>query len=176
MIEIAISMLIISIVIPMIFKSNISTSENQDRIVFEFNKTFKIVMLLCTLVFIGVSLIFFIIMISSEQKDGMIAVIFFALFAMLSSVLYLLVRNKKIIYENSKFYEYNILGKQTVFEIQNLNEAIEKSSDGMTLVFKDNKKIKIDMQMNNYSKIKEILDHSNIIYKDKNGNKAPKGW
>ncbi len=176
MIPLAISMLIISLIIPIIFKTNEPTSENGDRIIFEFNKSFKIVMLICTLVFIGISLVFFIMAMSNNQKDGMIAVVIFTLFALLSSFLYLLTRNKKIIYENNKFYKYNILGKQTVFNIQDLDEALEMKADGMILTFKDKQKIKIDMQMSNYPKIKEILDYNNIIYKDKNGNKAAKGW
>ena len=90
--------------------------------------------------------------------------------------LYLLIRNKKIIFENNTFSAYNIIGKQKSFDIQNIKEAIEIPSDGMKLIFKDNKKIKIDTIMNNYSKIKEILDKNSIVYKDKNGNPAPKGW
>ena len=176
MIPTIIVLILISILIPLIFRTNEPVSEDNEKIVFEFNKTFKIVMLACTLIFVIVSIVFFIIAIYSDKKDELIAVVFFALFALLSSILYLLARNKKIIYINNTLYVYNIFGRQTSFHVEDIKEAIEIPSDGLKLIFKDNRKIKVDTQMANYSKIKEILDKHNIICRDKNGNKALKGW
>ena len=172
-----ITVLLISIIMPLIFRANdsVTKTENNGRIVFEFSKALKTTMLICTIVFIIVSLIFFIVALNS-QKGEIIAVIIFALFSLFSSFIYLLLRNKKIIYDSNILYVYNIIGKQKSFNIQDIKEAIEIPSDGMKLIFKDNQTIKVDVQMMNYSEIKEILDKNNIIYKDKNGNNAPKGW
>ena len=170
-----ITVFLISILVPLIFRTNESVTEDDGRIVFKCNKTLKTTMLVCTIIFIVVSLAFFIIALYSK-KGELIAAIIFALFALFSSFIYLLLRNKKIIYENNTLYVYNIIGKQNSFHIQDIKEAVEIPSDGMKLIFQNNKKIKVDVQMNNYSKIKEILDKNNIVYKDKNGNKTPKGW
>lgn len=172
-----ITIIILSIVIPLIFRTNdsVTKNENNGKIVFEFNKTLKITMLVCTIIFIIISLVFFIIALYNKNGE-LIAAIIFGLFALLSSFVYLLLRNKKIIYENNILYVYGIIGKQKIFNVQDIKEAIEVPSDGMKLIFKDNKKVKVDTQMINYSEIKEILDKNNIVYKDKNGNNAPKGW
>lgn len=161
---------------PLIFRTNEPVSEDDERIVFEFNKTFKIVMLACTIIFVIISIVFFIVTIYSDKKDALITIIFFASFALFSSFLYLLTRNKKIVYINNTLYVYNIFGKQKNFNIEDIKTANEIPSDGMKLILKDNKKIKVDAQMTNYSKIKEILNKNNIICTDKKGNNVPKGW
>lgn len=46
----------------------------------------------------------------------------------------------------------------------------------MRLTLRDGRKFKFDVQMNNYSKLKESLERDNIPYYDKQGNVAPKGW
>ena len=46
----------------------------------------------------------------------------------------------------------------------------------MLIIFNDGRKLKVDVQMINYSRLKDLLDKNNIVYKDKNGNNAPKGW
>lgn len=46
----------------------------------------------------------------------------------------------------------------------------------MKLEFKDNSKVTIDVQMNNYDKLKDILEQNKIAYTDKHGNSSPKGW
>ena len=165
MIPSAISLILISIIIPLIFRSNNTVSENDDKISFEFSKAFKIVMLVSTIAFISASIIFLALSISSDNKGELISVIFFALFAILSGFIYLLAKNKKIIYSGNVLYSYNIFGKQKQFNVPDITEAIELPMDGMKLIFKDNSKLKIDMQMSNYEKVKEILNKNNITYK-----------
>ena len=165
MIPCAISLILISIIIPLIFRSKNTVSENDDKISFEFGKAFKIVMLVSTIVFISASIIFLVLSITSDNKGELIAVIFFALFAILSGFVYLLAKNKKIIYSGNVLYSYNIFGKQKSFNIADITEAVELPMDGMKLIFKDNSKLKIDMQMSNYEKVKEILSRNNITYK-----------
>ncbi len=174
--SIAITMIIVSIILPLMFRTKEQDTENDNKIVFEFSKIFKIVMLFCALVFILISIIFLIESINKGDKSELVAVIIFALFAILSSFLYLLARNKKIIYVDNILYVYNIFGKQKKFNVADIKEAIEVPSSGMKLIFEDNNKVKIDTELNNYSKIKDILEKNNIIYKDINGNNAPKGW
>lgn len=96
--------------------------------------------------------------------------------SLLAPLLYLLARNKKVIYEGDVLYVSNLFGKEQTVHISEIIDAVENSSDGMSLVLRDNRKIKIDMQMNHYSKIKKILKKNNIRYHDRNGNTAPKGW
>ncbi len=176
MILVAITLILLSIIIPIIFKSNDSISENTNKVEFKFNNAFKVVMLSSTIIFVIVSLVFLFISINSDKKGELIAVIFFAFLAVLSSFLYLLAKNKKIIYCDNILYIYNIFGKQKNLNIKDIEQAIEIPTDGIKLIFKNNEKVKIDMQMSNYHKVKEILNKNNIIVKDNNGNNSPQGW
>lgn len=164
--------LIISIILPIISKSNDSVVENSDKIVFEFNKKFKVIMFICTII----SLLLLVACLSSIKEDESYLIVVFLLLVIFSMYFYLLSRNKKIMYINSNIYYYNVIGKKKIFNIKDIKEVVENPTDGLKLIFNNGQKIKIDIQMTNYIKIKEILDENNIIYKDKNGNNYPKGW
>lgn len=170
---------LICIIIPLIFRAKEPDVKDNYKIVFEFNKVIRIAMLICTIVFVAITLLFVIVTIYSKKDEELLFVIFmifFALLAVISSLLYLLTRNKKVIYEGDVLYVFNIIGKRKIFNVQDITDATEINSDCMKLTFKDNDKVKIDIQMNNYSKIKEILARNDIVYKDKHGNNTPKGW
>ena len=174
--EIIITICIISIILPIIFKTTDTNVKDDEEIIFEFNKLLTRTILCCTVFFYIISLVAAYSMINSSEDNIWIVVIVFALFGLCSFLVYLLLRNKKIIYYNNILNYYNMFGKKKEFEVNDIEKAIEHPSDGMKLIFKNKKKIKIDTQMNNYPQIKNILDKNNIIYEDKNGNKKPKGW
>lgn len=169
--------IIIPIIMPLIYKDDIQKGKNKDRVIFEFNNATKVIILVCTIILVIMSAIFLSKAIFNGDKDkDSIGSLFFSMFSLFFSIAYLNLRNKKIIWQNNKLYVYNIFGKQKQKNIQEVTKAIEYPGKGMELLFKDNSKLRIDMQMINYSKIKEILDENEIIYEDKNGNITPKGW
>ncbi len=173
----AITVSLISIILPMILKAEEKNNDSDnDKIVFEFGKKIKICMLVITILFIIILLACTLAVVLNDDKEAIVAIVIFSVFTLLSSFLYVLTRNKKIIYVNNKFYYYNIIGKKSLFNVLDIKEAIENPSDGMKLVFNDGRKLKVDTQMINYVKIKEILDKNNIKYTDRHGNNAPKGW
>jgi len=167
---------LISIILPLILKSEDEKDDNYDRVLFKFSKKIRLTMLISTIIFIIILVFATITVVFNNDKSALSALVIFSMFTLLSSILYILTRNKKILYTNDKLYAYNILGKKSSFNVSDIKEAIENPSDGMKLIFKDGRKLKVDIQMTNYSKIKEILEKNNIIYKDKHGNDVPKGW
>lgn len=175
--EAIITAILLSFIIPFVFKSpnNLNDENNNNKIIFVFNKRIKNTMLLCAIFFMLFS-IFFLFVVSSIDKDGVAISIMTAVLSLFSMVGYIVFRNKKIIYKDKVFYVYNVLGKEKIFNIEDITKVIDKSLAGMELHFKNNKKIKIDTQMTNYAKIKDILDGNGIPYKDKYGNTLPKGW
>ena len=175
--EILISIILLSIIFPFIFKKpNDLNSENNDNIiVFEFYKKIQNTILLCAIFFILFSL-FFLIVISSVTKDGIAISIVMAVSALFSMLVYIALRNKKIIYNDKVLHVYNILGKEKVYNVEDITKAVDSELAGMDLYFKDNKKLKIETFMTNYENIKDILDNNGIPYKDKHGNTLPKGW
>ena len=148
---------------------------NDNEIVFAFNNRLKMTILLCTILCMILSLVTLIIGYTVD-KEGIAISIVIAILTLLIMLFYLLLRNKKIIYKDKVLHVYNILKKKKKFNIEDVTNAIENSSDGIKLYFKDNKKIKVDVQMTNYTKIKDILDDNGIAYKDNHGNNSPKGW
>lgn len=176
MLESIITIVIISSIITFMFNSKDNVTESDDLVVWSFSKNFKLIMMICTVFFIVISAVSFIILLFNKDQNLLGIGVFMSLLSFCCSFVYLIIRNKKIIYENSALYSFNILGKMQKFYLQDISEAIEYPSDCMKLIFKNGKKISIDMQMNNYFKIKDILEKNNITYKDKNGNVAPKGW
>lgn len=169
--------ILLSIIFPFIFKSTdtLDVENSNDEIVFAFNNRLKMTILLCTILCILLSIVTLIIGYTVD-KEGIAISIVMAILALLIMLFYLLLRNKKIIYKDKFLHVYNILGKEKKFNIEDVTNAIENSSDGIKLYFKDNKKIKVDVQMTNYTKIKDILDENGIAYKDNHGNNSPKGW
>ncbi len=179
MIYTIIAISLICIIMPLIFRAEEPDVMDNDKIVFEFNKGIKIVMLVCTIIFVVLTLLFLVVTVYSTKDDELffvIFMIFFASLALITSLLYLLTRNKKIICEGNVLYVFNFIGKKKTLNVQDITDATEINTDGMKLTFKNSAKVKIDIQMNNYSKIKEILARNNIVYKDKHGNNTPKGW
>lgn len=169
--------IILQNVLPLIMGNNEPVTENNDRIIFKFSNVFKTVMLVCTIISVVISLFMFFLAFFTDRNNALLALIIPVLVGVLPSLfLYLTAINKKIIYEINYLYVYNFIGKQKIFNIHDIKEAIEIQSDGMKLIFQDNRKVKVDMQMTNYVKIKDILTQNNIVYKDKYGNNAPKGW
>ena len=168
--------LLLLFLLPILLSSKNTYSEGDSKIVFEFSKSLRNLMLFGLLLFLVITIVLFIISIIGEENGIVIGIIIFALFAILSGWMYLLLKNKKLIYENGVFELYNILGKKSSFNVIDIKEGIEHVGDGMKLVLNSGKKIKVDAQMSNYSMLKEILEKSNIIYKDSHGNIAPKGW
>ena len=175
MVEIIVTMCLIGILLPFVFKTDDSFSDGD--IVFKFSKRIRLLMFVCVIVFIiaffgmSINALFY-----SDNKGDYLGVFIFFLFLVCSSFGYLFVRNKQIVCLNHQLYFYNIFGKKSVFDIRDIEKAVEYPSDGMKLTFKGGKKIKIDSLMSNYNKIKEILDKYHIVYKDRNGNVSPKGW
>ncbi len=169
--------IVLSIIFPFIFKSTdtLYAENNDNEIVFAFNNRLKMTILLCTILCMILSLVTLIIGYTVD-KEGIAISIVIAILTLLIMLFYLLLRNKKIIYKDKVLHVYNILGKEKKFNIEDVTNAIENSSDGIKLYFKDNKKIKVDVQMTNYTKIKDILDDNGIAYKDNHGNNSPKGW
>lgn len=169
--------IVLSIIFPFIFKSTdtLYAENNDNEIVFAFNNRLKMTILLCTILCMILSLVTLIIGYTVD-KEGIAISIVIAILTLLIMLFYLLLRNKKIIYKDKVLHVYNILGKEKKFNIEDVTNAIENSSDGIKLYFKDNKKIKVDVQMTNYTKIKDILDDNGIDYKDNHGNNSPKGW
>lgn len=172
----SIVLILVSIIIPLLFRNN-SKGENDKQIVFEFYIAFRIVMLVCMGVFIAIAVLFLVVALNNNNKNSeLIGVIIFAVFSLLCSIVFIIFKNKKIIYSEDVLYYYNLFGKQKKFNVQDIQEAIENTDCGMKLIFKDGKKLKVDVEMMNYSKIKDILDEHNIKYKDTKGNNTPKGW
>ncbi len=150
-------------------------NNNQNKIVFEIGKGLRIFMLVVSIIFFIPAIVFLIQAIKNANMGELIGVLIFVILALISLYLYLLF-NKKVVYENNTLTIYNIFGKHTSINVKDIKQAIEMPLDGMKLIYDDNKYIKIDVQMNNYAKIKDILEKNNISYEDKNGNNAPKGW
>lgn len=170
---------IICMVFYLIYRKEEPDTQSGSRIVFTFNKTFKAVMLVCAIITAVFTLLFSGLSLFGEEEYRtffVILVMVFALLTLFSSLLYLLVRNKKIIYEGDVLYVSNLFGREQTVYISEITDAVENSADGMSLILRDNRKIKIDVQMTNYSRIKEILEKNNIKYHDRHGNAAPKGW
>ena len=177
MLSTAITLCLISAILPLVLKANgEEIKDNGDKIIFEFGKKIKICMLLSTIIFVIMLIACIIALIFNNDKDALSVIAIFSMFTLLCSFVYIFTRNKKVIYFDNTFYNYNIFGKKSVFKIVNAKEAIEKQSDGMLIIFNDGRKLKVDVQMINYSRLKDLLDKNNIVYKDKNGNNAPKGW
>lgn len=156
-------------------KQNISVPEKQQTIILEFNKRIKNMMSILS-ISLFIFAIFLIFVITDSMQDILVCGIFFGMFAFLSLLLYLYVRNKKIIYYKDKLYYYNILGKCREYELNNIGNIIEVPNIGMTITFHNQQKLKIDTSMNNYRIFKDILEKKDIPYKDVHGNIAPKGW
>lgn len=167
---------IIGLLLPLILKPENSNIEGTNKIVFAFNSKIKIIGLLGFLVFAIPTIMIIITSLNEITIALIIGTLTMLIFTMGMLYCYLLLKNKKIIYDNNTFYSYNFIGKEKIFYVQDIAEAMEYQSDCMKLILKDNTKIKIDTIMNNYPKIKEILDTNGIIYKDKYGNTSPKGW
>ena len=175
MVGIIVTMCLIGILLPFVFKTDNSFSDGD--IVFRFSKRIRLVMFFCVIVFViafcGMSIyaLFY-----SDNKGDYLGVLIFFLFLLCSSFCYLFVRNKQIVFLDDKLYFYNIFGRMSIFDIRDITDAIEYPSDGMKLIFRGGKRIKVDSLMSNYNKIREILDKFHIVYKDRNGNISPKGW
>lgn len=175
----AMTAVIISMVFPLIFGAKEPDSQSGGRIVFAFSEPFKVTILLCTIVAAVITLLLLGLVVYGEKEDRTLFVIVgivFSLLTLLSSLLYLLARNKIIIYEGNALYVSNLFGREQTVYISEIMDAVENSADGMSLILRGNRKIKIDVQMTNYSRIKEILEKNNIKYHDRHGNAAPKGW
>lgn len=176
MLEIAISLIFISIMMPMIFGTKKQVYNQNSDVVFKFDKQFKNFMLIGSVLFISISIVFLLIAIFNDKSDVLIGAIFFSVFSILPSYIFLIAKNKKIIIDNTNIYATNVFDKEKVYLIKDIIKAIENPNNGMKLVFKNGDKVIIDIQMNNYSEIKNILEKHNIKYEDINGNNMPKGW
>ena len=69
-----------------------------------------------------------------------------------------------------------MFGKKKNFNISDIKKAVEYPTNGMELILKDNSKIRLDVQLTNYGRIKDILSNNGITYVDKNNNENVKGW
>ena len=69
-----------------------------------------------------------------------------------------------------------MFGKKKNFNISDIKKAVEYPTNGMELIFKDNSKIRLDVQLTNYGRIKDILSNNGITYVDKKNNENVKGW
>lgn len=167
--------LAIMIIMELISKKNERDSGIDGEITFRFNKGFEYLCLISIVIMLIFSIVFMIKGLYNHD-DNYIGSAIFAIFSFCIFLLYLLVKNKKIIYENDIFYAYNILNKLKKYYAKEIIGAVEIMGDGIILTFNNNSKLKIDAQMENYLKIKEILEQHNIECKDKNGNVSPKGW
>ncbi len=168
---------IIYAVIPLLFikkDDNKEEFKDNDVIVFRFTDNIKKIMLGCSIIMFIVTIIGTVVF--SKQNGSVIFTIFFGALSILTLVYYLFVRNKKVVYQNNSLRAYDMFGKEKTFNISDIEKAVEYPADGMKLFFKDNSKIKIDTQLINYEKIKDILSRNGITYVDKNNNENVKGW
>ena len=172
---VVIAIIFISIAIPLIYKKDINNAESEDKIIFEFNNFSRRIMLIGTIMSICLTCIFLITTIVGEEKN-FAGPILFSIFPLFTSIMYIILKNRKIIYQNNEFFIYNMWRKKREISIQDLAKAVEFPTKGMELTFKNNYKLKIYAMMNNYSKIKNILVENNIQYTDVNGNINKKGW
>ena len=146
-------------------KNNIE-NDNNDKIVLEYSKGVKKVMIICAIFSFAFTLFFIIISISTkevyigQQILGLIL-------AILSLLLYIALTNEKVIFDNNKFYSYNFFGKQKVHEFQDIIKVDFQESKGIMIVFKDKSNIKFSMLMNNYTRIEKLILNSDY-YKNNN--------
>lgn len=177
MIGIIVTMCLISVILPFVFKVDNSFDDGDGKIVFGFSKRIRLVMFICMLVFVIALFVMGGYVILNNSNNGeVVGVVIFFLFSLCGCLGYLFVRNKYFVYYNEELHCYNVWGKESAFKIVDIKEVVEYPSNGMVIVFKDGKRVKADSLMSNYNKMKEIFDSNGIVFRDKNGNNAPKGW
>lgn len=174
MIGIVVSIITLSIIISFInLQKDNSTSGG--RIVVQFNSGITNIIRFGYFLFIAVSVVMFI---SYLIYGGTIWLgsLIFAIFSILTALLYLKLKNSKVIYENGFISEYNMFGKGNTYNVGDIENAVEETNMGVRLFLKNGKLIKVSAEMNNYKKLREKLAEHNIVYKNNVGVESPKGW
>lgn len=174
--RIIVSLIIYSLILPFILKSPKNNKSENGSIELTFSSLLKNFMLIGVITFFFVTILFIVIGLLKEEYDNIIGSMFFLLCLLGFAYGYMYIKNKKIIYYNGVFNSYDTFGKETIFYLSEIKEVLLKPQDGILIIFNDNRKLKIDKQLNNYSIILEMLEQNNIEIKDKSGNVAPKGW
>lgn len=171
-----ITICIIYALMPLLFakKDDEETLTDSSTIVFKFADKFKKIILGCSIIFFIITIIGTVAF--SNQDGSIVFTIIFGIFSILILGFYLFARNKKVIYQNNSLCVYNMFGKKKNFNISDIKKAVEYPTNGMELIFKDNSKIRLDVQLTNYGRIKDILSNNGITYVDKNNNENVKGW
>lgn len=167
--------LAIMIILPLICKKRENNNPNNAETIFCFRKSIRYLFFICMTIMLIISIVFLFIGIHNKD-DNCIGAIFFAIFSLFWLFIYLLIKNKKIIYKDDIFYVYNMFNNLKEYYAKEIIKAVEYEGKGMILTFNNKSKIKIDLQMENYSQIKSILKKYNIEYTDQNGNISPKSW
>ena len=163
-------------IMPLLFikKDNQEKLTDNSIIVFKFTDNIRKIMLWCSIIMFVITIIGIIAF--SNQDGSIVFTIIFGIFSILILGFYLFARNKKVIYQNNSLCVYNMFGKKKTFNISDIKKAVEYPTNGMELIFKDNSKIRLDIQLTNYGRIKDILSSNGITYVDKNNNENVKGW
>ena len=149
---------------------------NNKKIIFKFDKRFKQPYIFLSIVLIVINLVCVFFAKDIDIKGIIICTLLFGSITLPCLILILISINKKIIYDNGIFYVQNMFKINKEYNIKDIINAVEYSWDGMKIYLKNNRKFKVDIQMSNYSKIKDIFEENNIDFRDRFGNINPKGW
>lgn len=120
---VVLSLIVINILASIIFKTKIVDKQSKKTIIFRLNDGFKNFMLFGMYFFLIIAIVFIIVSVSS--RDSIYASLIFVLLATLCNFMYLLFKNKIIIYDNKKLINYNILGKEKIQKLSDVESAIE---------------------------------------------------
>ncbi len=171
-----VTVIVLCLLLPVLLSSKKTYQEGDRKIIFEFSKGLKVTMLICLLFFSLLTVALSVVSIVEKDKAMIIGVIIFGIFAIVNALLCITLNNKEFVFENDIFSYKSMFGKKSSFSVKDVKEAIYKPTDCTKLVLNNGKKVKLDQQMSNYDKLREILENNNIPYKDKHGNEVPKGW
>ena len=149
-------------------------NNNNDKIILEYGKDVKKVILICAIIPFLCALFFFIISITTKENYLGQQLVFIIL-AILAVLLYISLKNGKIIFDNNKFYSYSFFGKQKIHNFQDIIKVNFQESKGIMITFKDKSNLKFSIFMDNYEEIEKIILNSDY-YKEKNEHTIKKGW
>ena len=166
------TIIVMLIVVPLVWisikvmRAKEPETTSDSYIEFTFTKAYKIFMLVATIVS-AIMLIAFIVLgfyfnVVRKIVPFLLVTVFLVSIVGLCARMFLLVKNKKAVYDNGALYFTNLFGTKQSFHVNDIKEAVERKSDGLKLTLHDGREFKFDMQMTNYPKIKEILKRNNI--------------
>lgn len=153
----------------------LNNNQNDDVIVVEYGSGFNKILIFGAVLFIVISLIMLAVFVINGGTVWVGSVIF-SLFGLICTVLYLIIKNIRIIYENGSIRTFNMLGKEEKYRIENIQNALEQMSGKIKLVMNNGKSVKFTAEMLDYVKLKAKLMENGIVIKRQDGAEAPRGW